>query len=164
MFDRHILFFFCLRFVLSRPAAPTRCWRIGLELRCSGNRCRVTYFMTVDLFFVLARAGGTSPTITSGRLRSERWLNTLHMEKVLATIALHAVRTWNSVRKRQQVLGPFTYLGHHSSQDLQLRMLSVRSGMTSFSATTYSYLSIKLSRMCLGTDIYMEMNTQGLKE
>jgi len=40
-----------------------------------------------------------------------------------------------------------THAGHHSSQVLQLRTVSVKSGMTSFSATIYSYRAIKLSLM-----------------
>jgi len=153
MLDRHIFFLFRLRLVLSRSAAPTSRWRVGFKLRRRGNRRRMAYFMAINFFFVLAGARGTSPAITSCGLRSKRRLNTLHVEEVLATVALHAVRACNSVRKCEQVVEPLPHLGHHSSHDLQLRMLSVRSGMTSFSATTYSYLSIKLSRMCLGTDI-----------
>ena len=47
--------------------------------------------------------------------------------------------------------GGSTYGGHHLSHVAQVRKLSVRSGTTSFSATTYSYRETSTSRISSGT-------------
>lgn len=62
--------------------------------------------------------------------------------------ALYAIIKHGFLRRKKNGQN---YVGHHSWHESQRRILSVKSGMTSFSATTNSYREISTSRMLSGT-------------
>lgn len=47
--------------------------------------------MAVNLLLVSSGTGRTCPSIATRRLGGQRWLNTPHMEEVLAPVAFHGV-------------------------------------------------------------------------
>jgi len=81
---------------------------------------------------------------TSGGWTHRMWNHFLQRSHDTESELVHCQINFRRIRQN-------TCVGHQSLQLSQRRMLSVRSGMTSFSATTYSYLETSTSRMLSGT-------------
>lgn len=139
---------FGLAAVFPGTASASRSGGIGLWFRVWG---RVADLVAVHFLLVPTGARSASPAITTRGLSKQRRLHAGHVEMVLASVALHGIGAGMSfsIHFRRSPLS--TYVGHHSLQWPQSRTLSVRSGTTSFSATTYSYREQRTSLICFGT-------------
>lgn len=139
MFNFRYFFPLGLATVFSRSSSSTcsRCVRLRFA-----RWCQMANVVAVDLFFVLLRAWSASPTITTRRFSKERRLDASHMKISFTSVTLNSFRTndarISSVLQNTTVSPISTHVGHHLLQVSQSRTLSVRSGTTSFSATTYS--------------------------
>lgn len=119
----------------SGPARPACCWL------CFTHYWRFMsyHFVAVNLFLVLFRTRCASPAISSCWLGHERRLDAGHVEETPTTVAFDGILSETVVRYvRQDSWEMNAYGAHHALQASHSRMLSVRSVMISFSATTYS--------------------------
>jgi hypothetical protein len=77
------------------------------------------------------------------------------MEEVLAPIAFHGILSVREgqfeVQRNGKTRETETYGAHHPWHVSQRRILAVKSGIISFSATIYSYLDTRVSQTLSGT-------------
>ena len=88
--DLHVLLFLSQHTVFPRPSAPSRGRRVRLWLR--RYRRQMPHFVPFHFFLVCARTRRTRPPIPSARLREHRRIDALHVEELLAPVALQRLR------------------------------------------------------------------------
>jgi hypothetical protein len=155
MFDGCVFFQFCLFGIFTRSTGATR--TSVRRFRFHGTwRWMSDDFTTVNLFLMLAWTGCARPSISSRWLCQKGRLDTCHVKKALAPVAFHCILSAQKTTEKWSGEGGTkkneAYGAHQSLQVSHKRILSIKSGTISFSATIYSYRSPRTSRTLSGTE------------